>query len=302
MPQIELSQGTIQYREEWPPARNGTEEGTRPEDGSAPAVLLIHGVLVDGRVWERLIPVLSEAGIRCIAPDLPLGAHRSAMADDADLTPPGLAELIAELISRLELDDVTLVGNDTGGALCQLVVARHPELIGRLVLTNCDAFENFPPRAFRPVIALLARVPGAVAAVEWLARLRAVRGAAMKPLSNQPVPDKLVKRWIEALRDRHVRRDLVRVLRGISAEDTLAAAKRFDAFRKPVLIAWGTRDSFFALTEAERLAAAFPEGRLERIEGARTFVQFDEPRRLGELIAELLSVPRPHRVATAPHG
>jgi pimeloyl-ACP methyl ester carboxylesterase len=132
MPDVELTQGTVHYRDE----------------GSGPAVVLIHGLLVDGTVWDRLVPSLSGA-VRCIVPDLPLGAHRTPMNPVADLTPPGLARLIAELLERLQLNDVTLVGNDTGGALCQLVVVSHPERLGRLVLTNCDAFESFPPPAFR---------------------------------------------------------------------------------------------------------------------------------------------------------
>ncbi len=273
MPNIELSQGTVHYRDE----------------GSGPVVVMIHGVLVDGGAWDQLIPVLVQGGVRCIAPDLPLGAHRTAMHAGAELTPPALAALISEFMTRLELEDVTLVGNDTGGALCQLVVAHHPERLGALVLTNCDAFENFPPPVFRPAIALLARVPGAVAAVERLLRLKAARGAVMKPLSVRPVPDAAIKRWAEALRDRGVRRDLVGVLRGLSAEHTEAAARSFGSFQHPVLIAWGTQDKFFPLTEAERLAAAFPNGRLERIEDAKTFVQFDQPERLGSLILQLRS-------------
>src|SRR5579884_2496355 len=125
MPQIKLSHGSLQYRDE----------------GTGPAVVLNHGLLVSGRVWERVIPELAPRA-RVIVPDLPLGSHTSPMDADADLSPRGLAALIAELIERLELTDVTLVGNDTGGALCQLVVAHHPARIGRLVLTNCDAFED----------------------------------------------------------------------------------------------------------------------------------------------------------------
>ena len=99
------------------------------------------------------------------------------MRAGADLTPPGLARLIAELLDRLELEDRTLVGNDTGGALCQLTVAHHPQRIGRLALTNCDAFENFPPPAFRLLVKTLARVPGAVAGLDLVGRSRMMRGS-----------------------------------------------------------------------------------------------------------------------------
>jgi pimeloyl-ACP methyl ester carboxylesterase len=163
------------------------------------------------------------------------------MRDGVDLSPLGLAQLISDLIERLELDHVTIVGNDTGGALCQLVCAHHPERIGRLVLTNCDAFENFPPPAFRLVVRALARVPGAVAALDVLGRLRVMRRATMAiaPLTVEPVADSLVKGWISPLHDRHIRRDLVRALQGISPQHTLDAAERLRTFDRPALINMG---------------------------------------------------------------
>ncbi len=201
MPEITLSQGTIEYRDE----------------GAGAPVVLIHGLLVSGSVWDRTLPVISSSA-RCIVPTLPLGSHSLPMNGGADLSPSALASLIAELLERLELEHVTLVGNDTGGALCQLVAADHPERIGRLVLTNCDAFENFPPPAFRRLIKGLGRVPGAVASLAVLGRLRATRRAGMSlaPLTADPVPDALVESWISPLRARGIRRDLLKVLRGIS--------------------------------------------------------------------------------------
>jgi pimeloyl-ACP methyl ester carboxylesterase len=183
-----------------------------------------------------------------------------------------------------------LVGNDTGGALCQLTVAEHPERIGRLVLTNCDAFENFPPPKLRLAIRLLG-APGAVGVVSRLGRLRFVRRVSMAPLTVEPIPDSYPKNWLRALGNADVRRDLARVCRAISSDHTLAAASRFAAFEKPVLIAWGTGDRFFPRADAERLAAAFPDGRLEWIEDARTFVQMDAPERLGKLITEFVRPP-----------
>jgi pimeloyl-ACP methyl ester carboxylesterase len=277
MPEITLSQGTIEYRDE----------------GAGPPVVLIHGLLVSGNVWDRTLPAIS-ASARCIVPTLPLGSHGRPMNAGADLSPSALASLIAELLERLELRDVTLVGNDTGGALCQLVVAAHPERIGRLVLTNCDAFENFPPPAFRPLIKGLGRVPGAVASLAVLGRLRAMRRAAMSiaPLTADPVPDALVESWISPLRARAIRRDLLKVLRGISPECTLEAAKRLPGFDRPVLIVWGAADPFFPLADAERLAALLPDARLETIDSARAFVQMDAPERLAELVLSLAPSPK----------
>jgi pimeloyl-ACP methyl ester carboxylesterase len=282
MPQITLSQGTIEYRDE----------------GTGAPVVLIHGLLVSGNVWDRVLPTIS-ASARCIVPSLPLGSHALPMNGDADLSPVGLARLIAELLERLGLEDVTLVGNDTGGALCQLVVAAHPERIGRLVLTNCDAFENFPPPAFRALMKGLGHVPGAVAALAAFGRLRPMRRMAMSvaPLTVEPPPDALVRSWISPLGQRAIRRDVVKVLRGISPACTLAAAERLPRFERPVLIVWGTRDPFFPLADAERLSTVFPDARLETIASARAFVQMDAPDRLAELV--LSFVPRPERALTA---
>jgi pimeloyl-ACP methyl ester carboxylesterase len=269
MPQIELSQGTIHYRDE----------------GSGPAMVFVHGLLVNGRVWERLVPLLSDRA-RCIVPDLPLGSHQTPLNPSADLSPPGLAALIAELIERLGLDQVTLVGNDTGGALCQLVVANHPERIGRLVLINCDAFEHFPPKPFSGLVKFLGRVPGALTMLAAGGRLRAVRRGAMSlaPLTVDPVPDELLESWVSPLRDRAIRHDLLKVLRGINPEYTLEAAQKLRTFPRPALIAWGTADKFFPFEDAERLAALFDDSRLERVDGARTFVQMDAPDRLAALM------------------
>jgi len=111
----------------------------------------MHGLLVDGRLWRKVVPRL-EGDFRCIVPDWPLGSHVRALRPDADLSPPGLARIVADLMEALDLDGVTLVGNDTGGAISQLVATRHRERLARLVLTPCDAFEVFPPALFKPLV------------------------------------------------------------------------------------------------------------------------------------------------------
>ncbi len=271
MPQIKLSQATIDYREE----------------GTGPPAVLIHGLLVNGKVWEPLLPALAPH-FRCIVPDLPLGAHRLPVGGDVDLSPPGLAALIAELIERLDLGEVTLVGNDTGGALCQLVAAEHPHVISRLVLTNCDAFEHFPPPAFKLAMKAIGAVPGAVMLLADMMRLRFARNFGYGPLSAEPIDDQLLREWATPVRRRPIRLDLRRVVRGIAPQHTLRAAERLRTFDRPVLLVWGTRDKFFPLSDAERLAKLFPVARLETIDSARTFVQLDAPERLGELVVEFV--------------
>lgn len=256
------------------------------DHGSGPCVLLIHGLFVDSRVWDRLVTLLAPS-TRCVMPDLPFGAHRTPMNADADLSPPGLARMIAEFIQRLQLRAVTVLGNDTGGALCQILCANDPELVDRLVLTNCDAFEHFPPAAFRAIEYAGARIPGSLRGLDLFLRARPLRRAALAavPLTMRPLPDELLAGWFEPLRDRRVRADVRAVLQGISPEHTLAAAERLKTFDRPALIAWGTRDRFFPVSDARRLARTLPDARLETIDNARTYVQVDQPQRLAELIA-----------------
>jgi pimeloyl-ACP methyl ester carboxylesterase len=154
--EITLTPGTIRYR----------------DVGSGPPILFVHGALVNGLLWRKIVPALTR-DFRCIVPDLPLGSHAAPMRADADLPPPALADAVAELLAALDLHDVTLVGNDTGGALCQLLVTRQPERVGRLVLTNCDAFDNFPPALFVPLVRM-ARVPAVLGSVLQGTRIRAV--------------------------------------------------------------------------------------------------------------------------------
>jgi pimeloyl-ACP methyl ester carboxylesterase len=250
-------------------------------------VLLVHGLFANSRVWDPLVPLIQER-VRCVLVDLPLGAHRVPMNKGADLSPPGLAAMIAEFIERMQLDDVTVVGNDTGGALCRILCANYPELVGRLVLTNCDAFENFPPRVARLIEAIGAHVPGSIVGLDMFLRVRLLRQAALMaaPLTMRPLPDELLSAWFSSLHDRRVRADLRAVLQGISSKHTLAAAERLRTFDRPALIVWGARDWGFPIGDAERLAETLPCSRLKIVENARSYVQFDQPRQLAALLLE----------------
>jgi pimeloyl-ACP methyl ester carboxylesterase len=254
--------------------------------GEGPAVVFVHGVLVNANLWRKVVPPLG--GRTCVALDLPLGSHIEAMPRDADLTPPALADLIADALAALELDDVTIVGNDTGGGLTQIMATRRPERIGRVVLTSCDAFENFPPRLFRWVLAP-ARVPGVIPAAFGGLRVRRLRRLpiAYGWLSNEPPePEADDSYMLPVLTRGDVRRDLRKVLSGLDPRYTLDAAAKLTAFEKPVLIAWSANDRFFPPAHAERLARLIPDARHEWIEGARTFSPEDAPEQLAALIAE----------------
>lgn len=276
MNEARLPQGTIRYR----------------ELGAGEPIVLVHGFLTNGELWRDVAPRLAT-DFRVVVPDWPLGSHEVPLTPGADLSPLGLAQLIADFLTQLELEDVTLVGNDTGGALCQLVAVHHPARLGRLVLTPCDAYENFLPPMFRPLQAL-ARIPGAVFAIAQSLRPRAVRRLpfAYGWLAKRRIDDAVSDAWLApALSDRRVRGEIAAILKGISNRYTLEAAERFGEFTKPVLLAWAPEDRFFKLRYAERLAKAFPNARLERIEDSLTFVPLDQPERTANLIAEFAREP-----------
>jgi pimeloyl-ACP methyl ester carboxylesterase len=255
------------------------------EAGTGPPIVFVHGFLVNANLWRKVVSRLS-ADFRCIALELPLGSHQLAMPG-ADLGAPALADLIADAIAALELEDATLVANDTGGGLSQLVLTSRPERIGRVVLTSCDAYDNFPPRFFKVVLSPLL-VPVSVPILFGGLRLRSPRrlpiafGWLMHSKLEAEAGDSYV---LPVLTDRAIRDDARRVYRGLDSRYTLAAAERLGEFERPVLIAWSRDDRFFPPEHGERLAGDFPNARLEWIEESRTFSPEDQPQRLAELIA-----------------
>lgn len=278
MSEVKLSQGTINLR----------------ESGDGPPIVFVHGLLVDGRLWRKVTPLLEDR-FRCIVPDLPLGSHRTPMSPDADLSPPALARLIADFLEALDLEDVVLVANDTGGAISQITAANHPERIGRLVLTNCDAFENFLPPAFRP-LQWAARVPGGLTGMMAGMRFAALRRLPLAYgwLIKRDFDGAPTREWVDPfLTNRDVRRDTIKVLRGIDSRYTIEAAEKLRTFDRPTLLAWAVEDRFFKISYAERLAATINGATLERIEDSYTFVSEDQPERLAELIARFAGEPAP---------
>jgi pimeloyl-ACP methyl ester carboxylesterase len=271
MPEITLPQGTIHYR----------------DTGEGPPVVFLHGLLVDGEVWRKVTPLLQGAA-RSIVPDLPLGSHRVALKEDADLSPASVARLVGDLMAALDLEDVTLVGNDTGGAISQLVALDHGERVGRLVLTNCDCFDVFPPKEFVPMIKA-ARVPGALyAAMQPMRAAKARRMPMAYGSLAHEIPDAVTGAWIQPfLDDADIRRDAVAFMRAIDKATMMNAAERLPSLKIPSLVVWGQDDRFFPRELGERLAAVLG-ARLAPIAGARTFVSEDEPEALAGVIRDFV--------------
>ena len=274
--QVETSWGGI-------PVRRG---------GEGPTVLLIHGLLVDGGLWDTVADQLVATGHDVVVPDLPLGAHSYATEGGADLTPPGVGRLVDALAVELGLRDVTLVGNDTGGAICQMAAAERPDWLAGLVLTPCDAYENFLPPAFRPLQFLARHAPWLLVAVMQPMRLRAVRRSPLLLgwLTKRGVSDELSDRWARPFFDLPAtRRDVLGTLAAIDSADTVAAAARLVELGRPVAIAWADGDRFFPRRLAQRLAADIPGATLTRIDDAYAFTPIDQPEATTQLIRGLVA-------------
>jgi pimeloyl-ACP methyl ester carboxylesterase len=272
--EVALETGTIRYR----------------EAGAGPAIVFVHGYLVDGRLWDGVIPALANR-FRCIVPDLPFGAHRIAMSPDADLTPPGLAKIVDDLLAALELDDVTLVGNDSGGAVSQVLVSRRPARVTRLVLTNCDTHENFPPGIFK-AMPPIAKVPGGMRVLAAPFRIPAVARLAFSPFAKTGPSPELVARWTAPpMTDKAIMRDLTKVTVGLNKRYTLAAAAALRGTRFPLLLAWAPGDRFFPIRNAQRLAAEIGGAKLVEIPDSATFIPLDQPDRLAAEIADFAPSP-----------
>jgi pimeloyl-ACP methyl ester carboxylesterase len=265
MPQVALDQATISYRV------------LGPEDSPHPPVVFVHGILVDSRLWDRVADGLASRGFRCYLPNWPLGSHTIPVNEGAELSPHAVATMIHDFVEKLGLSDVTLVGNDTGGGLCQLVIDAYPDLAGRLVLTNCDAFDKFPPFPFTLVFALL-RGPVSIKVLFEQMRFTPLRHSPLGfGLLVTPDPQ-LTASWLEPARtDVRIRRDLARLLRAVARTDLTDVSTRLHRFTKPVTLVWGQRDRAFTPALGRRLAALFPGSTLVEVPDARTFVSLDAP-------------------------
>ena len=271
--QIELSAGTVEY----------TDTG-----GPGPVVVFVHGLLMDGSLWDG--PVAALGDHRCVVPTLPLGAHRVPMHDDADLSLPGIAALLAEFLERLDLRDVTLAGVDTGGALVQLLMVAGEPRVSRVVLASCDAFDNFPPGLTGKTLFLTGKLsPGLFGVFMQQMRLRPVRRLPIAFGWLTKRGDAVSARWIRPLLSQAaVRRDTVRVLRAAAASPgiLLEVAERLPAFDRPVLVVWAREDRVMPPEHGARLAALLPKGKLAEVDDSYTLIPLDQPAEFARLVRE----------------
>jgi pimeloyl-ACP methyl ester carboxylesterase len=274
MTSIELPHGVVNFRV------------TGPTDSAAPPVLFVHPFLMDGSLWSGVADLLAAQGIRSYAPDWPLGAHRAPVKPGTDQSPRGVARQILLFIEALDLRDVTLVGGDTGGALCQFLLDTDPSRIGRVVLTNCDAFDTFPPFPFSAVFFLLKgeiRMKINLQPMRWRAFRHSPLGLGLLAKKLDPVQ---TRAWIEpSLRNKAIRKDAITFLRSARRKDLLDVSTRLSRFAGPVTIVWGTADRAFTTKLGRRLQHAFGNAQFVEVPNAKTLVSLDDPRQLADAIA-----------------
>jgi pimeloyl-ACP methyl ester carboxylesterase len=272
----DLPQGKITYR------------FAGPATSSRPPVVFVHGLLVDARLWDPVATRLAAEGIRSYAPTLPLGSHQTPMNADADLSPQGVAALVQDFIEALGLSKVTIAGNDTGGAICQIMLGGDTSRIGAAVLTDCDAFGTFPPRGLAPLFYAL-RHPAVVSFLAPQLRSKLVRqGPLAYGMLSTGLDSELTRDWVQSLASKAIRHDLARFARQVDPQVLLDAASRFGQFTGPVRIVWGDADAYFGVKLGQQLSEAFPGASLTTVPGGRTFLPLDHPDVVaGEIMAAM---------------
>ena len=273
MPQLELGAGVIDYED---------------TGGDGPVLVLLGGLVMDASVWDPVVAELRDE-FRCIVPTLPLGAHRRPMRADADLTLAGFGRMVAELLERLDLTGVTLVQNDHAAAL--VLAGSRPDRVERLVISSCEAFENYPPGLPGKNIRLMAFVPGGVFVAMQTLRIRALRRlpVALGWLSKRALPDELVDGWLQGpLHERGVRRDLGRYVRAARKRDMLTVCERLRNFTRPALVVWTPEDRVQRPEHGARLAELLANARLVQVADSYTLIMRDQPHVFARAIREFI--------------
>ncbi|WP_439031610.1 alpha/beta fold hydrolase [Gordonia terrae] len=288
LPTVDLPSGVVEH------ATYG------PADSALPPIVFVHGAVVDHRLWEPVALMLADRGYRCHVPLLPLGSHRIPWGPEADRSPRGASRLLREFVDRFDLSAATLVANDTGGAVTQFALDDDPRFVSRLVFTNCDAFDLFPPQPFRLYFAMMQRRALLKPLVEAM-RLRVLRHSPLGVglLLNEPDPGLTGSVFEPLQRDPRIRDDFRTFLRNISPAELAAVTPRMARLDLPVRVVWGRDDRCFTPAHGRRFAAVFGDGSgapFVGIDDARTFVSLDQPAALAE---EIIALTSPGRTATS---
>ncbi|MGW8327546.1 alpha/beta fold hydrolase [Streptomyces sp. NPDC055897] len=264
MPALELSAGAVDYQD---------------TGGDGPVVVLLHGVAMDGSLWRHVVAGLRD-DFRCVVPTLPLGGHRRPMHPDADLSILGVARLVDEFLERLDLSDVTLVLNDWGGAQ-SLVADGRADRVGRLVITSCEAFDNYPPGLPGRNLVTSAKLPGGLSVAFGLLRLKPLRRLPVTWgwMTKRPVPPEVMDAWLRpVVSSAEVRRDLRKYLLSTPPKaELLTWSEALRTFDRPALVVWAAEDRVMPPSHGRRLAEVLPRAKLVEIPDSYTLIPEDQP-------------------------
>jgi pimeloyl-ACP methyl ester carboxylesterase len=244
------------------------------EAGEGPVALFVHGVLLNGNLWRHQLAGLSDVR-RCIAIDL-LAHGDTEIAADQDVSVTANATMLAQFLDALRIDQVDLVGNDSGGGIAQIFAATNPSRVRTLTLTDCDAHDNWPPPAFKPFLEMAAAggLEGTLDAM--LADKNVYRSPqALGPAYEHPerLDDETIEAYLRPLvRTEQRTRDFQRFLAAFDNKHTVAIEGRLRELEAPTLIVWGTDDVYFDVKWARWLAETIPgTRRVIEVRGARIF-------------------------------
>ncbi|HJY60453.1 MAG TPA: alpha/beta hydrolase [Streptosporangiaceae bacterium] len=254
--------------------------------GPGRVALFVHGLGTSSYLWRHVIDQL-DGQRRCVALDLPLHGHTPAAADQ-DFSVPGFARFLAEFCAGLELNDIDLVANDTGGAISQVFATGHPELLHTLTLTNCETHKNMPPKVLLPAAWLAHMGLAARISPRLLRDIRRGRkrfyGLGYQDIEN--LPEDLARFWLESqFATPELARQNQRIMTSLHARDLLAIEPALARLQVPTLIVWGTGDIFFRRKWAYWLRDTIP-GATEVVEldGARIFFPDERAAELTEAL------------------
>lgn len=253
------------------------------EAGDGPLVLLLHGTYWS-RVWQPVVPILAEHGLRAVAVDLP-GAGRS----EGQLTlgtgaVPALAAWVERFLDALGAGDYALLaGHDIGGAITQHLAVHGRRAVPRFALVNSVTYDSWPVpgvKRFRdPEVAAAVSVEELL---QW--REQAITAAIARPFADGELAD-----YLSPWRD-HTRAQSWLALAG--AADCTYTEALMPALREstaPKLLVWGEDDTFQPVTYAERFAAEVPGTELVRIPGAAHLPMENDPRAVGDALGRFFS-------------
>ena len=265
--------------------------------GHGPALVFFAGALANHDLWRDVVAALQDR-YRCITIDLPLGAHPWPLSPGADRSATSLARLLLDCLDLLEVEDATVVANDTAGGLLLLSLATgHPGLgrAGRLVLTNCESYDQFPPDKLKKATAACRAFPRlARTGLRLQFRSSAARRRGIATVTASGLDDERAESFFGPIRrDRRVAGDMVAAVAGERPQLLIDAAGAIPGFDRPVLVIWGESCEFFPITYARRLVSDFPRAALLSVPGAKTWVPVDNPAVVADAIGTFVPTPVP---------